>query len=487
MPRRKAPLQVNRFSKGLYTEINPLETDLETTSDELNMELDLDGSRRKRLGFDLESGYTPINTAVTYDNTKILGNSVFRWENAGGNPDKILLVVQVGHSLKFFDLDNSILSSEELFSVDFPSSTYDKTFSYAIVDSLLVVCTGEKDVYTFEYREDGDVVIFTQSTETLYIRDLFGVQAFTGATDLTLSQNQQIRPRSGAVTSEHIYNLRNQGWHRALRQNNNEGVRDVILSFRQETPSGVDDYWPSNSDQLNRFIYPDANDSNNRLVDRFFSTNMYESQPSNVSSPKGYFIIDALDRGTSRLEQEQSLRDRDSRILYTVPTLPTDRTPGGASVITEHAGRVWFGGFSGIVEGGDSKSPRMSSYILFSTLVKDRTDVGRCYQEADPTDGEDSAIVDTDGGFIRVQGAYGINKLISLGSSLFVFAENGVWRISGPDNSDFKATDYEVHRLTDRGCISGNSAVLAETAIFYWGDSGIYRVAQNQFGGMGNF
>ena len=65
MPRRKAPLQVNQFSKGLYTELNPLETNLETTSDELNMDLNRDGSRSKRLGFDFEQDH--ITTTIVFE------------------------------------------------------------------------------------------------------------------------------------------------------------------------------------------------------------------------------------------------------------------------------------------------------------------------------------------------------------------------------------------------------------------------------------
>ena len=124
----------------------------------------------------------------------------------------------------------------------------------------------------------------------------------------------------------------------------------------------------------------------------------------------------------------------------------------------------------------------MSSYLLFSSLVKDKTDVGRCYQQADPTSKEDAALIDTDRGFIRLEGAYGIRELVSLRSSLFVFAENGVWRVTGSGNSAFSATGYEVSRVTQSGCVSGKSVVVAEDSIFYWGEDSLYVMRRNEFG-----
>jgi len=46
--------------------------------------------------------------------------------------------------------------------------------------------------------------------------------------------------------------------------------------------------------------------------------------------------------------------------------LPEDRTPGGATLVAEFAGRVFYGGFSGKTIGGDENSPELSNYLLFS-------------------------------------------------------------------------------------------------------------------------
>lgn len=484
MPRRKAPLQVNQFSKGLYTELNPLETSLETTADELNMGLDLDGSRRKRLGFDYEDGRIGRDSGSVFDNTLNLGHNLFRWENAGGSPSKTLLVVKLGRSIGFFDMDNAPVSGDRLYNFTFDTadgSSYQEPLGFANVDGMLVVATTNTVNYVFEYDPVSNTISETEFRLT--IRDLFGTQAFGDGRDLTLSSNINFRPQE--LSMEHRYNLRNQGYHRLYRNDDGEGIEDMVSSFRNkfEQINGGPKRSPSNADNPNTYIFPDPNDADNRLVDRYWAEDQVETQADNTETPKGHFIIDLMNRGSSRESAYTRLMNLSSVYNFEAINLPEDKSIGNsASVVAEHAGRVWYAGFTGRLQGGDSKSPRLSSYVFFSVLVKDKNDVGRCYQIADPTSLEDPDLVATDGGFVRIQSAYNIKGLVSLGSALFVFAENGVWRISGPDNSDFKATDYEVVKVTERGAASQNSIVQAESSVYYWAEDGIYRISQNEYG-----
>src|SRR5690606_36954983 len=117
----------------------------------------------------------------------------------------------------------------------------------------------------------------------------------------------------------------------------------------------------------------------------------------------------------SREENDADNRANFSQISGAVTGLPADRTPNGASVVSEYAGRAWFGGFSGDIIDGDKLSPRMSSYVLFSKLVRSISDITTCYQEGDPTSKEAPDIVATDGGYIRINEAYGITRMENLG------------------------------------------------------------------------
>lgn len=489
MARERTPLQINEFSGGLNTEFNPLKMPPNISIDELNMDIQPDGSRRKRLGFGYESGYEVQNSSHPYAASTPPSITTFSWENAGGDPEKRLICVAVGSYLGIHDPDDETsLSSGLVYSENFTSEA--TKFSFTVVDSLLVVVTGEKLVNVYEYYPDTGTV--NKETNTLLIRDLFGVEAG----NLTDSNNLDERPDE--LTDEHLYNLRNQTFRSPYYPNNDEILEDPITSFYTSTtdtsynpnwplapPSGEERYerYPSNADDLNYFLYADPNDAGDRLIERFFADHMAKSHPAVGESSKGHFIIDALERGASRETEEQNLRLAYPELDFAITSsLPVDKTPGGATVVGEFSGRVCYGGFSGQVIGGDSKSPRMSSYILFSRLVKDKTDISQCYQRADPTSHIDSALVDTDGGFLRLDNAYGVNKFINLEGGLLVFARNGIWRVSGGEGVAFSATSYQVDRLSSDGCISGDSVVVVGDKIFYWSDKGIYGIAKNQYG-----
>jgi hypothetical protein len=507
MSRRVAPLQVNQFIGGLITESSPLNTPLEVSIDETNMPMQRDGSRKKRLGFDVEDDYEEILTTVYYQSDKTLANQLFRWENVGGDPEKLLFVVQMGHELYIFETNGNSLSEGLIYTRSFSNSLYEKDFSFTVVDGTLVLVNSLKDVYLYTYSAG----TITETTETLLVRDLFGVEVNLDSVELTDPQYHSYRPTT--LNDTHTYNLRNQTFAIPRKNKNSEQLADPIASFYNA--SGNEKY-PANSDSVNYFLYPDANDGDDRITERFFSNIAFENPVGSTPAPKGYFIIDALERGTSRLSQENILfnnyppitertrsltfdvlRDnqegtfgvtlnnttvKSTGLIFTVDSLPVDRTPGGASCVTEFAGRVWYAGFSGQVEGGDSRSPRMSSYILFSLLVNSKSDITKCYQVADPTSNIDSSLVETDGGFIRVDDAYNIRKLVSLAGSLFVFAENGVWRITGEDNARFTAVNYQTDVLSKIGCASAGSVVVVDEAIFYWADDGIYVISQDQYG-----
>ncbi len=471
MPRQKLPVEVNNFGGGLITEANPLNFPPNASTDELNMRLNRDGSRNRRLGFDLENNATVQDSTIKFDQATRLGASHFKWKNAGGNVDKELAVIQLAGHLAIYDLDNTPLTSVVVYSEDFGSTAYENVFSYAVVDSYLVVATGLGDIVIYTYAA-GTV---TKSTDRLLIRDLFGVEAEVSGDDLTLTSNMQTRPTT--IPDVHLYNLRNQTWALPRLKSNTETKDDPITHFFAQEST-----YPANSDNLLRALLADSADTDNRTIERFFAENLIDSPTGSSYSPRGHFIIDAMNRGSSRLTQEGMLVARNTELDFSLATLPSDITPGGASVVEEYAGRIWYTGFSGEITDGDSKSPRMSSFILFSRLVKDKTDITQCYQEADPTSEIESDLVDTDGGFIRINGAYGINKLVNVANSLFVFAANGVWRVSGEDRAGFTSTSYQVDRISQEGCSSGKGVALVEDAIYFWSNAGIYRVAPNEFG-----
>lgn len=475
MARQASPIEISTFVGGLVTEASPLTFPPNASLDENNFILNQDGSRNRRLGMDYEDSYVIVNTGTYRGSGNKSAFTFYKWENAGGDYNKTLLVVQLGYQIKVFDpssLGISSLSSNLLYTYNFPTTLVNQHFSYATIDGVLYIATGEKEISTITYNSGS----FTYSDFTLKIRDTFGVKDVSAGVDYREGNNISKRPQ--VLTKWHLYNLRNQSWALPRKVWGPETIEDPIQEFFDYSSK----YYPSNSDYVPYALMADNDDSDDRITQRFNAKFIYTNPIGNTPAPIGHFIIDALERGTSRNTNLTNLAADHTELVYSDPTLSQDKTPGGASVITEYAGRVFYSGFSGEVIDGDEYSPKMSSYVLFSKLINKTADAGQCYQDGDPTSSEEPDLLDTDGGLLRIEGAYGINKLVSLGKALFVIASNGIWSIQGGSDYGFNATNYFVTKITEAGCISPNSIVVVDNSFMYWSNEGIYHLAQNQVG-----
>lgn len=472
MTRQINAIEVNTFVAGLITEASPLTFPANASLDEDNFILNRDGSRQRRLGMDFEDNHVSVATQVVVPTSGNIATTSVRWDNAGGNADKSLIVVQIGNQLKVFDTSHNPISGSQIFDTVFIDVSIDKPFSYAIVDGTLVVVTGRKTISVLKYV--AGAITYTDSI--LYIRDQFGVTDVVDGVNLRQGNGVTIRPIT--QTNAHIYNLRNQTFAQPRKVVTDETVQDPIANFKVASGGS----YPSNSDTVTYALYPDANDADDRLSERFNAKDIINSPVGTFPAPKGYFIIDAMSRGTSRLAEYQKLMAQYPLLEANVTSLPVDTTPGGPSVVCEYAGRLFYSGFSGEIIGPDDNSPKMSSYVLFSQVVEDPTDIFTCYQDGDPTSKETPDLLDTDGGFIRIEGAYNILKLINVGTALAVLAANGVWLIQGGSDYGFKATNYLTTKITSHGCDSPNSVVVIDKTFMFWSDDGIYNIAPNQFG-----
>lgn len=472
MARQTAAVEVNAFVRGLITEASPLTFPDNSSLDEMNMVLNKDGSRRRRIGMDYEAGWAVFSSGQSPAPELVF--TQFVWKQPGGYAEKEFLVIQSGSQLRILDSTLKPISGATVGTYNIGTSI-DIKMSMATVDGVMVVTTGDGNIYTFDYN--GTSIV--QSSGRLKIRDLFGVADTIGSVDYLEGSGISTRPTS--LTQAHTYNLRNQTFAipRRTETGTPSALEDGILSFYKRSNNS---YYPANSDNLVTYLYSDPSNTNDKNTKRYFGSDNVDNPLGTNRAPMGYFIIDALNRGNSRLAEYAKLMAQFPTLAYNVTSLPQDKTPGGASVISSYAGRVWYGGFSAQVIGGDSESPRMTSYILFSRLVQNVSDIYKCYQEGDPTSADIPDLVDTDGGFLRLDGAYNIQALINVGDALMVVAENGVWKVTGGSGYGFKATDYLTSKVTEHGCVSPGSVVVVDNTFMYWSDDGIYHVNQNQYG-----
>lgn len=495
MTRKRAQLEVNNFTRGLITEASPLTFPEGASIDEQNFELNIDGSRDRRLGMDYEDDAVVQSCGTSLPSSGNMAFQVFNWENAGGIAENQLIAVQIGNYVQFF-LNNESNVSDNILTIVVSASfeteleisgiTPSDNVSFANIDGQLIMACGLSDVYVFTYNDSLQRV--TYETNRLKIRDIFGVEdSYTlglDTVDLLDDEYAAVQVSSADITEAHLYNLNNQSWgHKVFPADTGRSISPLgTYDGNTDYPSNAQTVWVGV--QFNTDTPPQQ---------KFYHLISQNDDLITFPAAKGYFIIDALERGTSREEAYA----RNISVLnlptgagtYDHPTigtgnLPVDRTEGGAKVVSEFAGRIFYAGFSSELTDGDARSPRMSSYILFSQLVKDPKQLFRCYQSGDPTSQTSADLVDTDGGLIKIEGAYNISRMVNIGESLIVLAENGVWAIRGESGVGFKATSYEVVKISTHGCTSPYSAVEVDNSLVYWGDDAIYQIAKNEIGDL---
>lgn len=448
----KGDTQINNFVKGYFTEATPLTFPQGASLDEINMKLLRNGSRERRLGLDYEDGATVANTGLTSEQLARMRQRVFVWPTPSGNVDYEIGVVQIGTFLFFLDLFSASPSSNRLNGGagldmrDVSSFITDSTpFDFAVINNnLLVVSAGLDTPFLLGYNAETDTIL--TATSRVKIRDLYGVND-------NLSENT----RPATLSKAHEYNLRNQGWDSSI-------VTTCGTDVLQCTKNILGVY-PSNSDTWSLGKIADVTSAD---IDKYDPETLKRNSFDLGGAAKGHFIIDLYNRGNSR-EQVSGI---------SVDNI--DRELGRISTVTTLGGRAFYSGIVSKVVGEDN-SPKLSGTVLFSQIVNTNLDLIKCYQEADPTSPNNSDIVDTDGGVIPITEASNIVKLLSVKSSVFVFAENGVWEIRG-DEGGFRATNFQVNKVSSIGVLARESIVEANGTIFFWAREGIFALTPNQLG-----
>lgn len=420
----EATLERNSFVRGLITEATPLTFPENALLDEKNFVLNRDGSLQRRLGMDYETNHALIDTTKVAADFGSLAITSFKWENVGDDATVAVGVVQVGNKLHLLDLREAAPSGNVLQTITLATKYNNSPLQYAAIKGVLVLVSSEDaDGPQFLEREDNGT--FTLGFYSLSVRDIWGVE-----------DGLAVDQRPALLTEEHRYNLLNQGW---LEANYN------AVAF------------PSNADVMQFGKDSGDNFSKAQLDKQFFG---------NSPAAKGKFIINAYFRGINR------------QLRFNGTTLLEDNELGRATTVAAYAGRAFYSGVNSKVEEGDGLSPSYTGTIFFTQLIKNKNDLGKCYQEADPTSEHISDLLATDGGVIDIPEASNIYKLITRETSLVVLAENGVWEITGPDGV-FRADDFSISKITNAGVQGRDSVINAEQSIMYWSDAGIYVLAPN--------
>ena len=417
------------FVAGLNTEAGYLTFPANAWLDGDNLIPNIDGSIQRRTKLDFEASYQLGSSfSTTIKETYAFSNHL--WTNVGGLGSTTFIVVQRGNIIRFYATPaSSITPNEKSFTIDLttykvassPNVFGTSKIDVAVGNGKLVIVSEDTEPILVEYVEASDTITVTQIT--LQIRDLQGI-----------SDGSTINVPISTISDSHRYNLYNQGW-------------DSTKVAAYQVSSGN---YPSNAQ-----IWTAAKDAS----DDFSPTLLDKQDFGTTPAPKGRYVLDLFNRDRSTASGVANI---------TVET--EDYRPKTAAFF---AGRIWYSGI---------RSSTIGSWVTFSQIVESNDKYGYLYQQGDPTSEFSSDLLATDGGVIPIPEAGGIIKLLPVQESLIVFAENGIWQILG-DAGGFKATGYQVKKISAFGCVSHASIVEAENTAMYWSTAGIFALKRDPVSG----
>lgn len=442
MPRATTNKLYRTFVKGLVTEAGPLTFPENASIDEDNFVLFRKGGRARRYGLNYEPSYALSTYSVPNPATTAI--TEYTWDNPANHADLSFLVQQVGATLYFYRLDEtgsavsagiqpfslSLTSYAVAGTMDFPSYPV----SMASGKGLLFVVGERMEPIHIEYNRATNTVTATR----IYIQ----IRDFKGLDDGLANDEEP-----SLLSKEHEYNLMNQGWTEGgtasiTRSSWAFSYFGLLIPQARTIPATT----AATAYKTAHGVYPGNNKqwwtAKNGSGD-FDAALLKKLYNGNNRAPRGHYVVDAF--------------NIDRSAASGVDDLLVESTPDRPVSVTFFSGRVWYA---------------TNSSVYFSQVLQDKRQAGMCYQEADPTSEDITDLVATDGGVIPIPEMGNAIKLLPAGSGVLVFANNGVWAVSGT-SMGFTAVDFSVAKINPIGAINAGSILDANGQVVWWSKVGI--------------
>jgi hypothetical protein len=427
MPQSLSQKAVNNFVRGLITEAGELTFPEGASVDELNCELHRDGSRRRRLGLALESNH--VLSSFTVSNSEIVHTG--DWLNVGGTTELEFLVVQKGSNLYFYN------------KAELPYSSQGYTDYIDLTAHEYAGSAGAETAKCQFASLNGNLIVSSEAINTIYVtfdsasvgNEFSSVEISFKVRDFDWQGDTDTYKTAGATDAARTYDTKNAGWV----DTKGEAARTTWSAANSGNYPPLTHPWFAGKNSSGNF---DAAE-----WDKVFAGNTLTSN--------GHYILDFFSKVRSGLTTE---------------TINTR-----FKTVASFGGRVFYSGI------GDAEH---SGHVLFSKIVEGVADLGICHQVNDPTAEYLSDLLDSDGGIIVIPDAVNIQLIYPYQTSLFVFAENGVWQIAGVDGV-FKASQYSINRVSKIGILNPQTFISAEGTPFWWSRFGIHTLGTDSVSGQG--
>jgi len=443
MPQRLNETVSNTFIQGLITERAELTFPENASIDESNCELLRTGARRRRLGLAQESGGQLSVETSSSVNSQF---TVHLWYRVNEIASRDFVVVQAGNQVSFYlnatdALSGNRVTDDALNPLLINLDTYNSPTTTIGAGAKPIEVTDVKGSLIIANTEMNTIIVSQSKVDgTLTIEEIsFRVRDYDWRGD---TAEYATKLDTGSTSVARIYDTKNTGWA--------DGPNDVGDSALTSYLSTNTAYPP-----LTHPWYSGKNSSD------VFSVNEWEKIFAGTTLiTNGHYLYDLYSKDRSAAAGDASLNTTETARFGTVAT---------------YASRVFYSGMR------DSSDDNGSKIFFTPILEQGVTKVGDLFQINDPTSEELSDLLDTDGGFIYIPEVGTVYKLHSFGPDLYVFANNGVWRISGVDDV-FRASEYSVSKLTKNGILTKESFVDAAGRPYWWSSAGIFTIGANEQG-----
>lgn len=444
MPRSVGTTVENNFTGGLITEATSLNFPENAVTQISNCVLSRTGAVTRRKAIAYEENY------VIEPKTTSQAVSTYLWKTVSNNGTRQIVVIQTGAVLDFYMVNAGSITSQKL------------NTGLVLTDAAVSGGPGPGDFECVYATGNGYLFVVNPAMKPLYVKFdvntntvtafpiIIGVRDFTGLPD-----GMETTTRPSTLSIEHRYNLINQGW----------GDQQITTFFGAVGgyPSNADVWWLLKDSYGN--FKPGPIEMKEAFKDKtltiYGDVRANTVYRGNTPATRGHFILDAfaLNRG----------------FVTGVDDLSKSSGWHRPSNTAFFSGRVFYSGI--VAEGFTDK-------IYFSQVIETEDQFSKCYQVNDPTSEVQFDLLPTDGGVISIPEAGIIYKLFPLSGNLVVFAQNGIWIISGSTGIGFSATDYSCSRISAINTVSATSFVDIEGYPAFWADEGIYTVIPSQTGSL---
>ena len=412
MPQNLTQRVVNTFIKGLVTEAGELTFPPDASVDELNCDLRRDGSRRRRKGIAKETN--SVLSTFTVSDAAITTTGT--WSNVGGQSGLEFLVFQNGATLYFYNKAEAPFSAnQEAHTVNL--ATYETSGGVGASEAKCTFTSLKGALLVVSSSINPIYIERDNVAETLTVTQIdFRTRDFDWQGDTSTYFTDNASP-----SDERKYDAQNTGWNTG-----NGAPTDLTKRLTHPWYSGKD------------------------ATGTYDAAEWEKIYTGTTLTGNGHYIVDFFNKNRSSASG--------------ISGLTTEVETSRFSAIANFSGRAFYAGLN---------SAKNTDIILFSQLITDFNKLGECLQQNDPTSEYISDLLDTDGGTIRIAGAVGIKVLYVIDASLYIFADNGVWRIEGIDGV-FSPSAFAVKKVTDVGIVDASSFIVADGSPIWWSRNGIH-------------